>query len=124
MAFTFNWAGTRINPINRYDSTKDYSEFASNVGTAARGLHNEMLDREYAGMIEGRNSALARMDELSAQISRLEGRNAEIRRMLSGMQQEQVQPSLPVQPEGIHGQPAAYPYTNFVEERPGFDGIV
>lgn len=100
MGFSFSWAGLNVPRVeSRNQATLDnLNKDAANLGKAARGWQNSIYDEEYAGMAEGRNGALKRMDEISAQIARLERRNAEIRQQLQGMQARPVAPMVQQQP--------------------------
>ena len=78
--------------VNAYDGTENAMRDASNAALAARGFERRAADREYAGLLERRNSELERMDGISARIESLKKRNEEIRALLASMEQKAVGP--------------------------------
>ena len=78
--------------VNAYDGTENAMRDASNAALAARGFEKREADREYAGLLERRNSELERMDGISARIASLQKRNEEIRALLASMEQKAVGP--------------------------------
>lgn len=117
MAFSFNWAGVNIQPIQPKDTMEQARVDAANIGSALRGYEVRQANREYADIIEGRNKSLERMDEISNRIAQLQRRNEEIRAQLAGMQQTAVQPTVQQQvPTFVstpgHETPTNYPYSN------------
>lgn len=88
MAFTFNWAGVNINPIqggsNNYQQT--IRNDAANWGNALRGYEQRKASQEYADILKGFNNPnnATRILELEAEIKRLEQRNEEIKAQLGG----------------------------------------
>lgn len=92
MAFSFNWAGIDIPQIQVKDRWAEAREDAANIGKALRGYEKREADREYAGLLERRNSELDRMDGISARIASLQKRNGEIREILASMEQNSVNP--------------------------------
>lgn len=117
MAFSFNWAGVNIQPIQPKDTMEQARVDAANIGSAIRGYEVRQANREYADIIEGRNKSLARMDEISNRIAQLQRRNEEIRSQLAGMQQTAVDPAMQQQvptfvPTESQPTPANYPYFN------------
>lgn len=102
MGFSFNWAGVNIPQIQVKDQWAQSREDAMNLGKAVRGFEVRQANREYADIIEGRNKALTKMDEISNRIAQLQQRNEEIRSQLSGMQQTAVQPDLGYRGEDIY----------------------
>lgn len=93
MAFSFNWAGIDIPQLQVKDRWEEAREDASNIGKALRGYEKREADREYAGLLERRNSELERMDGISARIASLQKRNGEIREILASMEQKSVEPN-------------------------------
>ena len=93
MAFSFNWAGINIPQIQVKDRWEEAREDAANIGKALRGYEKREADREYAGLLERRNSELDRMDGISARIASLQKRNGEIREILASMEQKSVEPN-------------------------------
>ena len=93
MAFSFNWAGLNVPQIQVKDRWQEAREDAANIGKALRGYEKREADREYAGLLERRNSELERMDDISARISSLQKRNEEIRALLASMEQKSVEPN-------------------------------
>ena len=92
MAFSFNWAGTNLPQIQVKDRWEEAREDAATLGKALRGYEKREADREYAGLLERRNSELERMDGISARIASLQKRNGEIREILASMEQNSVNP--------------------------------
>lgn len=92
MAFSFNWAGVNVPQIQVKDRWDEAREDAATLGKALRGYEKREADREYAGLLERRNSALERMDGISARIAALQKRNEEIRARLASMEQKTVEP--------------------------------
>ena len=92
MAFSFNWAGIDIPQLQVKDRWEEAREDAATLGKALRGYEKREADREYAGLIERRNSELERMDGISARIASLQKRNGEIREILASMEQNSVNP--------------------------------
>ena len=92
MAFSFNWAGIDIPQIQVKDRWAEAREDAANIGKALRGYEKREADREYADILERRNSELERMDGISARIASLQKRNGEIREILASMEQNSVNP--------------------------------
>lgn len=117
MAFSFNWAGVNIQPIQPKDTMEQARIDAANIGSALRGYEIRQANREYADIIKGRNDSLTRMDEISNRIAQLQRRNEEIRSQLAGMQQTVVQPEFQQKvptfvPTESQPTPANYPYFN------------
>lgn len=117
MAFSFNWAGVNIQPIQPKDTMEQARVDAANLGAAVRGYEVRKANREYADILSGRNDALKKMDEISNRIAQLQRRNEEIRSQLAGMQQTAVQPYAANQaqtfvPTESQPTPANYPYFN------------
>lgn len=88
MAFTFNWAGVNINPIqggsHNYEKTlrDDYAA----LGNFMRGYEQRKANQEYADMLkefENPNTK-AKILEIKAEIARLEKRNEEIKAQIGG----------------------------------------
>lgn len=92
MAFSFNWAGVDIPQLQVKDRWEEAREDASTIGKALRGYEKREADREYAGLIERRNSEMERMDGISARIASLQKRNEEIRALLASMERKSVEP--------------------------------
>lgn len=92
MAFSFNWAGIDIPQLQVKDRWEEAREDAATIGNALRGYEKREADREYAGLLERRNSELERMDGISARIASLQKRNGEIREILASMEQNSVNP--------------------------------
>lgn len=92
MAFSFNWAGIDIPQLQVKDRWEEAREDAATLGKALRGYEKREADREYAGLLERRNSELDRMDGISARIASLQKRNGEIREILASMEQNSVNP--------------------------------
>lgn len=119
MAFSFNWAGVNVQPIQPKDTMEQARVDAANIGSALRGYEVRQANREYADILSGRNDALKKMDEISNRIAQLQRRNEEIRSQLAGMQQTAVQPTMQQQvptfvPTESQPTPANYPYFNQV----------
>ena len=117
MAFSFNWAGVNIPQIQVKDNWAQARDDAMNLGKAVRGYEVRQANKEYADIIEGRNKALTKMDEISNRIAQLQRRNEEIRLQLSGMVQTGVEPTMQQQvptfvPTQGHETPTNYPYSN------------
>lgn len=117
MAFSFNWAGVNVPQIQPKDTMEQARLDAANIGSAIRGYEVRKANREYADIINGRNDALAKMDEISNKIAQLQRRNDEIRSHLAGMQQTGVQPTMQQQvptfvPTESQPTPANYPFSN------------
>ena len=115
MAFTFNWAGVNINPIqggsNNYQQT--IRNDSANWGNAARGAEQYIANRKYAQILDKQY----RMAEIQGRIKQLEARNAEIRQQIQGMAQTavaptQYQPSPAFVSTAEHPTPTNYPYSN------------
>lgn len=92
MAFSFNWAGIDIPQLQVKDRWEEAREDAATIGKALRGYEKREADKEYAGLLERRNSELERMDGISARIAALQKRNGEIREILASMKQNYVSP--------------------------------
>ena len=92
MAFSFNWAGLNVPQIQVKDRWEEAREDAATIGKALRGYEKREADREYADILERRNSELDRMDGISARIASLQKRNGEIREILASMEQNPVNP--------------------------------
>lgn len=88
MAFTFNWAGVNINPIqggsNNYQQT--IRNDAANWGGAVRGYEQRKANQEYADMLKefDNPNTKAKILEIKAEIARLEKRNEEIKAQIGG----------------------------------------
>lgn len=115
MAFTFNWAGVNINPIQ--GGSKNYQQTirndAANWGGAVRGYEQRKANQEYATILDKQH----RMAEIQGRIKQLEARNAEIRNQIQGMAQTavaptQYQPSPAFVSTAEHPTPTNYPYSN------------
>lgn len=92
MAFSFNWAGIDIPQLQVKDRWEEAREDAATIGKALRGYEKREADREYAGLLERRNSEMEKMDSISARIASLQKRNGEIREILASMEQNSVNP--------------------------------
>ena len=115
MAFTFNWAGVNINPIQ--GGSMNYQQTirndAANYGNAARGAEQYIANRKYAQILDKQH----RMAEIQGRIKQLEARNDEIRKQMLGMAQTavaptQYQPSPAFVSTAEHPTPTNYPYSN------------
>lgn len=115
MAFTFNWAGVNINPIqggsHNYEKTlrEDYAA----LGNFMRGYEQRKANQEYATILDKQH----RMAEIQGRIKQLEARNDEIRKQIQGMAQTavaptQYQPSPAFVSTAEHPTPTNYPYSN------------
>lgn len=116
MAFSFNWAGVNVPQIQPKDTTENAMRDADNIGRALRGYEVRQANKEYADIINGRNDALTKMDEISNKIAQLQRRNEEIRSQLAGMQQTVVDPAMqqaqPFVSTPGHETPSNYPFSN------------
>lgn len=110
MAFTFNWAGLKPQQITPYDNSANLRADMENLGKGMWGMQKRAADTEYAKMLEERSGAMTKMDEIVAEISRLEARNEEIRAKLSGMAPAptQVAPNTVPEPPQNMGYPQGF----------------
>ena len=83
MSFSFNWAGLSIPQMQKADTTQQFLDTASKLGSAGRGFVVDLANKEYADLIEGRNKSAARVEEIKQEIARLEQRNAFIDQQLA-----------------------------------------
>ena len=111
MAFTFNWAGVHVDPINvKYG---DPTQAAGNLGRALAGYERKLADREYADLVESDDRARARLAEIDSELTFLRGR-------LDSLQyQKRIQQPRAAAPQGEivspTGVPQNYPYRNDIE---------
>ena len=107
MAFSFNWAGLNVDNVTPFDSQAAANRDMENIGKGIWGMQKRAADKEYADMLDARVQSSARMEEIYAEIAKLEKRNEEIRAQLSGMQQTQVAPN--AAPASVQQQNPGYP---------------
>lgn len=114
MAFTFNWAGVHVDPINvKYG---DPTQAAGNFGRALAGYERKLADREYADLVESDDRARARLAEIDSELTFLRGR-------LDSLQyQKRIQQPRAAAPVSSSGEivsptgvPQNYPYRNDIE---------
>lgn len=91
MAFTFNWAGFGNPEIKGGSSEylKSMRDDFGNAGAAVRGYKIDEANKEYADILDSKN----KIGTISARISQLEQRNAELRMKLQQMGQVAVAPN-------------------------------
>lgn len=91
MAFTFNWAGFSTPDIKGGDKEyiKTIREGGSALGSALLGYKIDKANKEYADILDSKN----KIGTISARISQLEQRNAELRMKLQQMGQVAVAPN-------------------------------
>lgn len=82
MGFSFNWAGLNVPQIKTYDSLANVRNDMQNIASGVRGYERKEANNQYADMIrdysQTRDSSLAEIDSIKAEISRLQARNEQI----------------------------------------------
>ena len=82
MGFSVNGAGLNVPQIKTYDSSANVRNDMQNIASAVRGYERKEANNQYADMIrdysQTRDSSLAEIDSIKAEISRLQARNEQI----------------------------------------------
>ena len=88
MAFSFNWSGLNVGKVTPFDSQAAANRDMENIGKGIRGIVKSRAADEYADMIseykQSRDADVSGIEQIKAEIRKLEARNAQIRAELQG----------------------------------------
>lgn len=80
MAFSFNWAGVNVQPIQTKDTMEQARVDAANLGAAVRGYERMRANKEYGELLKKyrERGSSERVAALNEELRQLKARNMEI----------------------------------------------